>query len=432
MHTKPKPRRIALAASGVVALLLGGVSLAAGAGETTLASLQNAYEKGLQKIQKDYKAAEASWPTRYQDLLEATAAQLQQAGDLENLLALRKEKERFVAQRSVPESPAPGTASLVASLQDNHRKNLADALLEKNRRIVALTEQYLMRLDTLKQELTRANRISEALTVKAEADRIRQFEVYTAARFALDEHETRSAVTPSPSPSEGTSHCPDCRGTGKTTQLCGGCAGSGRCRSCNGLGQRRGLRGSSVLIGCVTCKVTGKCRECGGTGYAVAPCLTCQGKGRVPESVAPVSPRSAAEHPPKTVTAAPSGPPPHREPPPIPTPPVADMARWQALAEQGQAETVDFAAVLRNPEAYRGRILKSRVYLVGASPRLVRVVASVEDLNRPGQALIPYSIEVGSRAEVLRLDIRPRDPVWIVYGVVHPENFTLFHMAQTP
>jgi hypothetical protein len=45
---------------------------------------------------------------------------------------------------------------------------------------------------------------------------------------------------------------------------CGGCAGSGKCRNCNGDG-----RASSILtfLTCSFCNGTGDCSKCGGWGY---------------------------------------------------------------------------------------------------------------------------------------------------------------------
>lgn len=78
--------------------------------------------------------------------------------------------------------------------------------------------------------------------------------------------------------------CPECQGQGKVTIQCPICAGSDKCKACNGEGERlrrknlKGLREAGVK--CSVCKGTGRviCEMCRGTGQVERPCSNCKGK----------------------------------------------------------------------------------------------------------------------------------------------------------
>ncbi len=78
--------------------------------------------------------------------------------------------------------------------------------------------------------------------------------------------------------------CPDCGGTGRQCNRCGGtgicytCSGSGKCKECGGTG-----KGDMRDPICWLCDGDGKCFECGGTKKCndCNDCATCGGTGKV-------------------------------------------------------------------------------------------------------------------------------------------------------
>jgi hypothetical protein len=417
-------------------------ALPAVAADSAVASIKSVYEKSLQKIEQDAAADMAARSGQYVRLLEQAMKALQANGDLDGLLAIRKEKERFELQKKVPENPPPDTPAQVAKIQADYRKLVADAEVAKNRQIVTLTDTYIGKLDGLKKDFTMLGKMDDAIQLKGEVDKALSSAVYTAAKFALADQETKSVAktTPDPAPSAGTAAkmmaCFRCNGTGKIVQSsCNACSGTGRCSVCDGRGQKRsGLKGSSGMVGCNTCRATGKCRTCNGSGSTTSaePCPTCNGTGKIPEPDRP-----AGREPPTLVTPRPQPQPPITRPPvPVDNRDLDDYAatvtKLKKAYEERRSEEADFDEVIHSQKAFKGKLLRSKVYIVDARPRNVRVAGNLEDAKRNGQLLIPSCVDVGNKAEAVRMEIRPKDPVVITYGVVNEDNLTLFDIGKAP
>jgi hypothetical protein len=96
------------------------------------------------------------------------------------------------------------------------------------------------------------------------------------------------------------------------------------------------------------------------------------------------------------------------------------------IYKAGRARNAPLQAVLRNPDDYVGKLLRSQAYLVSAYGRGVSV--SLQP-GKPGDwTLIPYTLRVGQHAETLCKGGFNRQAVVIIYGVVSPSNLTLFEI----
>lgn len=245
-----------------------------------LAALSKGFEDSLAKVVADHKALVQAIPETYAAGLNAMMAAKQKAGDLDGLLQVRSEVERFERERRVPESTPAGAAPELAALQEQYRKGGLLAAAEKRGRILALADRYVAQLNERVSSSTQAGDIDGALAYRAEIERARALPEVAAAEFDRAADATAGAVGTAPAPGAGVK-CPACAGNGKGRVLCAACRGAGECGACGGRGKRPGL--SSSMLMCATCRGSGHCRACDGSGRneTADPCELCLGGGRV-------------------------------------------------------------------------------------------------------------------------------------------------------
>lgn len=134
------------------------------------------------RAKNQHEEARAALPNMYLSQLAALKRKFQEDGDLDGMLATLQEARRFIAARAaeadpfeaVPELPTEALVNAPAEL-----RQLQDAYLKSHsERAEALAKQaedrviqFTTRLDTLTRDLTRRNRIEEALAVRAENER---------------------------------------------------------------------------------------------------------------------------------------------------------------------------------------------------------------------------------------------------------------------
>jgi len=180
-------------------LFLGGTVAAAAEEEPALLrTYRDTYETELAKIEKDVAEGTKAIPANYKRSLETLGARLQKSADLDGLLAVRTESERFGKEKDVPETALVEAPAALRELQEGYRSARERVEVDKARRIVDLTDKYLAALQRMQDELTRGGKIEEAVTVKEAAKTARAEPAYTAAQFALADYEAKAPPADTP------------------------------------------------------------------------------------------------------------------------------------------------------------------------------------------------------------------------------------------
>src|SRR3990172_1135982 len=97
-------------------LLLGTRVADAGKAASNLVTARGAFEGGPDRINAEPKSASDACPRDYLAAVEKLARKAQAAGDLDAVLALNKEKERFAADGTVPAAGEVGRHPRLAEL----------------------------------------------------------------------------------------------------------------------------------------------------------------------------------------------------------------------------------------------------------------------------------------------------------------------------
>ena len=103
-----------------------------------------------------------------------------------------------------------------------------------------------------------------------------------------------------------------------------------------------------------------------------------------------------------------------------------------ALAEKfktAEPEDMGFDAVVQHQDDYKGRLIRSTVFLVNGFPRGIRVVSNEADVTHEGELMIPSAIGVGLRAQRIYKAHGHGCRVVVIYGIVSPDNRTLFDIS---
>lgn len=149
----------------IMVLLVYSVNLATA---TDLVSLKSEYDVSKQKIDSVYAAEFKSSLLVYSNALTASEAQLKNGGNLEGLIAVRKEKERFAATGEIPKTSSSDMPQSIAKTQLEQLTRTQQAQKVRDKNLSIVIRQYLSRLDTLKKQLTSRDKIDDALQVQAE------------------------------------------------------------------------------------------------------------------------------------------------------------------------------------------------------------------------------------------------------------------------
>jgi hypothetical protein len=150
-----------------------------------LKALQDTYSKAIQKVEGDSASAAQSLPASYVNELQKLQQSTQKAGDLDGLTAANHELERFKTEQTVPDQPDASAPDALKKLQTQYKTAVAKNDLEKSKKIVSITKQYLENLTALQTSLTKSGNLNEALNVNAEIKRVKDDSKFTSAQFAL-------------------------------------------------------------------------------------------------------------------------------------------------------------------------------------------------------------------------------------------------------
>ncbi len=130
-----------------------------------------------------YVATTNGIPGKYKRDLEALQATFQKAGDLDGLLAVKKEIERYRNAKAedadpfeaVPEMTADvivATPQELRKLQEQYVASFTEASTALKNNISERGEKYRSQIKAMQTALTRAGKIDEAIAVRNESDRV--------------------------------------------------------------------------------------------------------------------------------------------------------------------------------------------------------------------------------------------------------------------
>lgn len=138
-----------------------------------LATVKPAYDQEAGKIRTEANAKYAALNQQYLRSLETLDAQFKQAGELESLLVVRKELERFKKSEALPDTALVSAPAHLATAQRAYVDAKNTLRRDRDIRLAKLTRAYLDQLAQLKKHLTQQDRIADALTVQREEDSVR-------------------------------------------------------------------------------------------------------------------------------------------------------------------------------------------------------------------------------------------------------------------
>jgi len=142
------------------------------AADKTLADYQSVFETEMRKIETQHQDSRTNTVVAYGKELQSIKESLQKKGDLDGLIAAKKEIARFETEKTVPETDVPNLLKPIAALRKATFENLASADQAKNKNIANLIKRYRSPLEDLKKNLVRQDNLDEAQKVAAEIERI--------------------------------------------------------------------------------------------------------------------------------------------------------------------------------------------------------------------------------------------------------------------
>ena len=173
-------------------------SLCASASEV-VEQARTSYENALKKIEAQYTHRITIWPDEYLKQVGTLADTLQKQGNLEGVLIVRNEMTRFNGNKTIPESALSADSDDLKAIQVRFNTLKEKFSTEKHQSVLALAGKYEAHLKAKQAELTRADRMDDAIACRDEIARLQDAPEITAARFvvAVDEQGDASA-TPEP------------------------------------------------------------------------------------------------------------------------------------------------------------------------------------------------------------------------------------------
>jgi hypothetical protein len=193
----------------VAAMASAAAILATGSGRAANEEFDRLEATYRQEIERIHKAREDSLARRQQALIDALAAleqKLQGEGNLEGLLRVRKERERFEEERVLTDAHVAADLTPLGELQVGYLQDLEQMPIEEAQQVLRLAQQYDHHLAKLQADLTRQDRLEEAILIKKERESLEMRPEVSAARFTLADAEARaprpSPAAPEPEPTE--------------------------------------------------------------------------------------------------------------------------------------------------------------------------------------------------------------------------------------
>jgi len=227
MHTHAKIRTL-LQKVLIGALIAGGLPACAWAAPelpVEMARAAEIYTSEVARIAVQHQETIKGLPRQYQADLTEMQKKLQISGDLDGVLATANEAKRFAAALNaegdpfelVPEMPQNALVeapAVLRALQDAYIKRHKESADLRTTRLNELTLRYINSLTVIQKDLTRKDRIADAVLVRNETERLRkamadeQFVAQTLAALspAVGAPPTADPLTPASNNDAGNTH----------------------------------------------------------------------------------------------------------------------------------------------------------------------------------------------------------------------------------
>ena len=178
----------------ICAILLAAAPVGAtGESDTLLASMRQKYDGKLATMEEEYRSKNEALPGQYVNSLGVLEKTTQEKGDLSGVLAIKAEQKRFGDASSVgPEDVLAENAAL-RDLQIKYIQFVTEREIEKNGKIVSLTEQYVNSLAEMEKDYTKKGQIEDAMKIRAEREQVLASPALSKAEFELADAKDRQA-----------------------------------------------------------------------------------------------------------------------------------------------------------------------------------------------------------------------------------------------
>jgi len=184
---KTNPSVVSLA----TAVLIASLALPC-TGADELTALRLKYEEQLAGIEARSSARMAQIGEQYAGDLKALAARMKARGDLDGVLSIRREANRFAQAKDLTSTSIVEQPKTLHAIQTSYLNTFAAAVpIEKSRSISLLWHRYDGALTALEKRLTSHDDIEGALVVRKERERVRDSAAVRSAEFVLADSEAR-------------------------------------------------------------------------------------------------------------------------------------------------------------------------------------------------------------------------------------------------
>lgn len=146
---------------------------------------RKAFEKSLAEVVAGYEGQVGGWPEEYLREVEALSDEARRVGDLDRVLVVRTESERFQKNRVLPPAGKLDKDPDLRAIQDKYMALQQQWVLDRDRQILARRDKYVVSLEDAKRRLTQSGQIEDAVLVDGEIKQIQAMPQITAAEFSL-------------------------------------------------------------------------------------------------------------------------------------------------------------------------------------------------------------------------------------------------------
>ena len=140
--------------------------------QTNLASLSDGYSKNRESISWKWIENRVQLRSQYTNELNKLEESLAQEGSLDGVLAVRAEREAFVANEKDGGAPVEPSIEAITGLRERYRRAVAAVAVQEDKDIIAAAEKYVEELRNLESELTKENKIDEAIVIQSKRKQV--------------------------------------------------------------------------------------------------------------------------------------------------------------------------------------------------------------------------------------------------------------------